>query len=157
MGRLDGKVCIVTGASGGIGAKTAEFYGREGAKVVLAARRENYLNAVAKKVRDAGGEALVVVTDIRDKAQAEALVEKTVSNIKAVKARGASVILVTNDDALREDPEICDHLVRVPRCPAVLSPSLSIVPMQLLAYYVSVMRGCDVDKPRNLAKSVTVE
>ena len=77
MGRLDGKVCIVTGASGGIGAKTAEFYGREGAKVVLAARRENYLNAVAKKVRDAGGEALVVVTDIRDKAQAEALVEKT--------------------------------------------------------------------------------
>ena len=86
-----------------------------------------------------------------------ALVEKTVSNIKAVKARGASVILVTNDDALREDPEICDHLVRVPRCPAVLSPSLSIVPMQLLAYYVSVMRGCDVDKPRNLAKSVTVE
>ena len=78
MGRLDGKVCIVTGASGGIGAKTAEFYGREGAKVVLAARRENYLNAVAKKVRDAGGEALVVVTDIRDKAQAEALVEKTV-------------------------------------------------------------------------------
>ena len=86
-----------------------------------------------------------------------ALMEKTVSNIKAVKARGASVILLTNDDALREDPEICDHLVRIPKTAAALSASLSIVPMQLFAYYVSVMRGCDVDKPRNLAKSVTVE
>ena len=86
-----------------------------------------------------------------------ALTEKTVSNIKSVKARGASVILVTNDPALGADPEVCDHLVRLPQCPPVLSASLSIVPMQFFAYSMAVCRGCDVDKPRNLAKSVTVE
>ncbi len=85
------------------------------------------------------------------------LTGKTLSNVKSVKARGASVILVTNDPALRENPEFCDHLVRAPICPPLLSPSLSILPMQLLGYYTAVMRGCDVDKPRNLAKSVTVE
>ena len=86
-----------------------------------------------------------------------ALTEKTVSNIKSVKARGASVILVTNDPALGEDSEVCDHLVRLPQCPSALSASLSIVPMQFFAYSMAVSRGCDVDKPRNLAKSVTVE
>ena len=86
-----------------------------------------------------------------------ALTEKTVSNVKSVKARGASVVLVTSDQRLREDPEICDHLVRIPPVSPQLSASLSILPMQLLAYYTAVIRGCDVDKPRNLAKSVTVE
>ena len=85
------------------------------------------------------------------------LFEKIISNVKTVKARGASVILVTNNEEFKEDPEICDHLVRIPACPAELSASLSILPMQLLAYYVGVYRGCDIDKPRNLAKSVTVE
>ena len=86
-----------------------------------------------------------------------ALTEKTVSNVKSVKARGASVVLVTSDQRLREDPEICDHLVRIPAVSPQFSASLSILPMQLLAYYTAVIRGCDVDKPRNLAKSVTVE
>lgn len=86
-----------------------------------------------------------------------ALVEKTISNVKSVKARGASVVLVTNDPRLEEDPEICDHLVRIPQTEPLFSASLSILPMQLLAYYTAVIRGCDVDKPRNLAKSVTVE
>ncbi len=86
-----------------------------------------------------------------------ALTEKTVSNVKSVKARGASVVLVTSDQHLQEDPEICDHLVRIPAVNPQLSASLSILPMQLLAYYTAVIRGCDVDKPRNLAKSVTVE
>lgn len=86
-----------------------------------------------------------------------ALLEKTVSNVKSVKARGASVVLVTSDQRLREDPEICDHLVRIPAVSPQFSASLSILPMQLLAYYTAVIRGCDVDKPRNLAKSVTVE
>ena len=85
------------------------------------------------------------------------LLEKTVSNVKSVKARGATVILVTNNEEFAPDAEICDHLVRIPACPAELSASLSILPMQLLAYYVGVYRGCDIDKPRNLAKSVTVE
>ncbi len=86
-----------------------------------------------------------------------ALLEKTVSNVKSVKARGASVVLVTSDQCLQEDPEICDHLVRIPAVSPQFSASLSILPMQLLAYYTAVIRGCDVDKPRNLAKSVTVE
>ena len=86
-----------------------------------------------------------------------ALTEKTVSNVKSVKARGASVVLVTSDQRLQEDPEICDHLVRIPAVSPQFSASLSILPMQLLAYYTAVIRGCDVDKPRNLAKSVTVE
>ena len=86
-----------------------------------------------------------------------ALLGKTVSNVKSVKARGASVVLVTSDQRLQEDPEICDHLVRIPAVSPQFSASLSILPMQLLAYYTAVIRGCDVDKPRNLAKSVTVE
>ena len=83
--------------------------------------------------------------------------EKSISNIKSVKARGAKVILLTNDKDFEADPEICDHLVRIPGCLPELSASLSIIPMQFLSYYVGVYRGCDIDKPRNLAKSVTVE
>lgn len=86
-----------------------------------------------------------------------ALTEKTISNVKSVKARGASVVLVTNDSQLQPDGEVCDHLVRIPEVDPIFSASLSILPMQLLAYYTAVIRGCDVDKPRNLAKSVTVE
>lgn len=82
--------------------------------------------------------------------------EKTLSNIKSVKARGANVILVTNKN-VTPDPEICDHIIQIPKTIAELSASLSIVPMQLLAYYIGVYRGCDIDMPRNLAKSVTVE
>lgn len=82
--------------------------------------------------------------------------EKTLSNIKSVKARGANVILVTNKN-VAPDPEICDHVIKIPKTIAELSASLSIVPMQLLAYYIGVYRGCDIDMPRNLAKSVTVE
>lgn len=85
-----------------------------------------------------------------------ALYEKIVSNIQSVKARGASVIMVTNGD-YQADGTVCDHVVRLPACPAELAASLSIVPLQLLAYSIGVHRGCDIDKPRNLAKSVTVE
>ncbi|MBQ2865326.1 MAG: glutamine--fructose-6-phosphate transaminase (isomerizing) [Clostridia bacterium] len=84
------------------------------------------------------------------------LLEKTVSNVKSVKARGADVILVTNSD-FEPDGEVCDHVIKIPACPAEISASLSIVPMQLFSYYVGAARGCDIDKPRNLAKSVTVE
>ena len=73
-----------------------------------------------------------------------------------LKARGASVILVT-ERQMEADPEICDFVVQVPACDPALSASLSIVPMQLFSYYMGVYRGCDIDKPRNLAKSVTVE
>ena len=84
------------------------------------------------------------------------LYEKTVSNIREVTSRGAEVILIAGSD-FSGDESACRHVVRLPECPALFSASLSIVPLQLLAYYVAVERSCDVDKPRNLAKSVTVE
>ena len=84
------------------------------------------------------------------------LYEKTVSNIREVTSRGAEVILIAESD-FSGDESACRHVVRLPECPALFSASLSIVPLQLLAYYVAVERSCDVDKPRNLAKSVTVE
>ncbi|MGE4548513.1 MAG: glutamine--fructose-6-phosphate transaminase (isomerizing) [Intestinibacillus sp.] len=85
-----------------------------------------------------------------------ALYEKTVSNIREVVSRGASVILVTTED-FDGDASACQQVIRLPKCRSDFSASLSIVPLQLLAYYISVQLGLDVDKPRNLAKSVTVE
>ena len=84
------------------------------------------------------------------------LLEKTVSNIKEVKARGAMTIVICDEQA-DIDREAADYLIRVPRITEMLMPMIATVPMQLLAYYTSVNKGNDVDKPRNLAKSVTVE
>ena len=84
------------------------------------------------------------------------LLEKTVSNIKEVKARGARTIVICDKQA-DIDREAADYLIRVPRISEMLMPMIATVPMQLLAYYTSVNKGNDVDKPRNLAKSVTVE
>jgi len=82
--------------------------------------------------------------------------EKTISNLKEVKARSGIVIaLATEGD--NEIKEAADHVLYVPPAPDELSPILEIVPLQLLAYHIAVRRGCDVDQPRNLAKSVTVE
>lgn len=85
-----------------------------------------------------------------------ALYDKTVSNIKEVKARGAMVILVCDEEA-QVGADVADMIVRVPKIEESLMPMLAAVPLQLIAYYTSVHRGNDVDKPRNLAKSVTVE
>lgn len=85
-----------------------------------------------------------------------ALVDKTVSNIKEAKARGALALAICSDD-VTIDPEAVDATVTVPVIEDVLAPMLAVVPLQLVAYYTSVLRGNDVDKPRNLAKSVTVE
>jgi glucosamine--fructose-6-phosphate aminotransferase (isomerizing) len=82
--------------------------------------------------------------------------ERTISNIKEAKARGATIIaLVTEGD--REVRAMADHLVVLPHTSGTLSTILEAVPLQLLAYHIGVLRGCDVDQPRNLAKSVTVE
>ena len=84
------------------------------------------------------------------------LYEKSVSNIKEVKARDGIVIaVVTENDRLAR--EASDHLIELPPAPELLVPLLEILPLQLLAYHIAVRRGCDVDQPRNLAKSVTVE
>jgi len=82
--------------------------------------------------------------------------EKTISNLKEVKARSGVVIAIaTEGDS--EIKESADHVLYIPHAPEVLAPILEIVPLQLLAYHIAVRRGCDVDQPRNLAKSVTVE
>jgi glucosamine--fructose-6-phosphate aminotransferase (isomerizing) len=82
--------------------------------------------------------------------------EKIISNIHEVKSRGGKVISITND----ADNEICrisDKCIFVPETNSYLTTVLTAVPVQLLAYHIGVLRGCDVDQPRNLAKSVTVE
>jgi len=86
----------------------------------------------------------------------EALFEKTLSNIVEVKARGAKVLGIANEGHTEISKE-ADETLYIPRTLPLLTPALSAVPLQLLAYHVSVARGNDVDKPRNLAKSVTVE
>ena len=82
--------------------------------------------------------------------------EKTISNAKETKSRGARVILFTTRDAVVPDG-VADYVVRLDEYEGLLMPLQLIVPLQLFAYYMAVLRGCDVDKPRNLAKSVTVE
>lgn len=82
--------------------------------------------------------------------------EKTISNAKETKSRGAKVLLFTTQDAVVPDG-VADYVVRLDDYDDLLMPLQLIVPLQLFAYYMAVLRGCDVDKPRNLAKSVTVE
>jgi glucosamine--fructose-6-phosphate aminotransferase (isomerizing) len=86
----------------------------------------------------------------------ETLYEKMVNNIKEVKARGAKVMAIVPEGRAEMD-KIADYVVHIPNTEEILFPVLTIIPLQLLAYYVAVEKGCDVDKPRNLAKSVTVE
>src|ERR1039457_58123 len=100
----------------------------------------------------------VVIIATRDANDPDSMLryEKTMSNLKEVKARSGVVIaLATEGD--EEIKESADHVLYVPTAPEELSPILEIVPLQLLAYHIAVRRGCDVDQPRNLAKSVTVE
>lgn len=82
------------------------------------------------------------------------LVEKTVSNIQEVITRGAKTLVVTNQDI---DDTMFDVVIHIPKTNTLISPILSVIPLQLLSYYISKEKGLDVDKPRNLAKSVTVE
>ena len=86
----------------------------------------------------------------------EDLYKKTLSNIVEVKSRGAFVIAVTNEGNA-EIEESCDYVIYIPGTNKYFTNSLAVIPLQLFAYYISIGRGCDVDKPRNLAKSVTVE
>lgn len=85
-----------------------------------------------------------------------ALYEKTISNIKEVKARGAKVLAVCFENC-SVPKDIVDEVICLPEADGLFSPILAVMPMQLFAYYMAVEKGCDVDKPRNLAKSVTVE
>ncbi len=85
------------------------------------------------------------------------LFEKTLANVREVKARGADVLCIIPEGMEKQTKQVADSFITVPRVHPVLRPSVSLIPLQVFAYYVAVNRGCDVDKPRNLAKSVTVE
>ncbi|GJM74580.1 hypothetical protein HMSSN036_67960 [Paenibacillus macerans] len=87
----------------------------------------------------------------------DTVLEKTVSNIKEVKARGADVMAITHEEHVPDLLKSVDQALAIPQTLPLLTPALSVVPLQLLAYYAALARGNDVDKPRNLAKSVTVE
>jgi len=99
---------------------------------------------------------VVIATCDREDELSRVRYEKTCSNLKEVKARSGKVIALATegDDDIKE---AADHVLYIPAAPEELSPILEIVPLQLLAYHIAVRRGCDVDQPRNLAKSVTVE
>ena len=96
MSRLEGKVAIITGGNSGVGAATAKLFAKEGAKVVISARREAQLKDVADAILEAGGEVLPVVTDIYKKGDADKLVAK------AVEAYGKVDILINNAGVLEE-------------------------------------------------------
>ena len=85
------------------------------------------------------------------------LFQKAMSNVVEVKSRGADVLALTTDSHREEMGRTADAVVTIPDIHELMLPSLGVVPLQLFAYYVALMRGCDIDKPRNLAKSVTVE
>jgi len=101
----------------------------------------------------------VVVLATRDPESDESRVryEKTLSNIQEVKARAGIVVAVVCEGDAEEVRPTVDHLVVIPPTSELLLPIMEIIPLQLIAYHIAVRRGCDVDQPRNLAKSVTVE
>jgi glucosamine--fructose-6-phosphate aminotransferase (isomerizing) len=100
----------------------------------------------------------VVVLATSDEHSPESVLryEKTLSNIQEVTARSGRVIAVATEGN-KQIRELVEHVIYVPQAPELLAPLIEVVPLQLLAYYIAVRRGCDVDQPRNLAKSVTVE
>jgi glucosamine--fructose-6-phosphate aminotransferase (isomerizing) len=100
----------------------------------------------------------VVVLATNDEKSPESMLryEKTLSNIQEVTARSGRVIAVATEGN-KQLNDLVEHVIYVPQAPELLAPLLEVVPLQLLAYYIAVRRGCDVDQPRNLAKSVTVE
>ena len=85
------------------------------------------------------------------------LLDKSMSNVVEVKARGAEVLAITTESFREKMEKTADGTIAVPDIHPIVQPSLGVVPLQLFAYYVALQRGCDIDKPRNLAKSVTVE
>lgn len=97
------------------------------------------------------GTMVVAVTTVRH------LFDKTIANVREVTARGGEVLCLTLEDLAEEAAKQAHSVVAVPVVDSLMQPSLALVPLQLLGYYIAVNRGCDVDKPRNLAKSVTVE
>ncbi len=126
----------------------------------LKLKEVSYIHAEAYAAGELKHGALALVTEnvpvIALATQAN-IFEKTLSNIKEVKARQGSVLAVVFEDQEDSISSEVDKVYALPGCNSLIAPILAVVPLQLLAYYTAIKRGCDVDKPRNLAKSVTVE
>ena len=100
---------------------------------------------------------VVLVTRDPESGESRLRYEKTISNIQEVKARSGIVIAIACEQDAEEIGKMADYLIPIPATTELLLPILEIIPLQLLAYHIAIRRGCDVDQPRNLAKSVTVE
>jgi glucosamine--fructose-6-phosphate aminotransferase (isomerizing) len=100
---------------------------------------------------------VVIATRDPNDEMSNVLYEKTLSNLQEVKAREGKVIAVACENDAHEVAKVADHVITIGTTDELLLPILEVVPLQLLAYHIAVRRGCDVDQPRNLAKSVTVE
>jgi glucosamine--fructose-6-phosphate aminotransferase (isomerizing) len=119
----------------------------------------SYIHAEAYAAGELKHGTLALITEgvpVVALATQDILLEKLISNVKEIKARDGIVIgLCLGQSDLVDDA--CDHVINLPEAPSFVAPLLSVVPLQLFAYYIAAARGCDIDKPRNLAKSVTVE
>ena len=96
-----------------------------------------------------GTPVVAIITD-------DDIASKTISNVKEVKSRGANVILITNND-LQDDKELFNEKIVMPKVNSLFQPLLAVIPLQMIAYELAKLKGCSIDKPKNLAKSVTVE
>lgn len=117
----------------------------------------SYINSVAYQAGELKHGTISLIekdTPVIAIATNDELLEKTISNIKEVKARGAKVIFITNSDVTGD---FYDYIIKIPKVCEALQPILTVIPLQLIAYEVAKLNNCDIDKPRNLAKSVTVE
>ncbi|MCX6740807.1 MAG: SIS domain-containing protein, partial [Candidatus Parcubacteria bacterium] len=94
---------------------------------------------------------VVLVTDTED-----VIYQKVISNIEEVRARGGRIIAIATEGN-EQIKNLAQETIFIPQTNGILTPLISVIPLQLLAYHMAVLRGCDIDKPRNLAKSVTVE
>ena len=120
-------------------------------------RDRSYINSVAYQAGELKHGTISLITKntpVIAIATDTNLIEKTISNIKETKARGAYVILISNE---LPKEEFYDNLIFIPKVHPIFESILTIIPLQLLAYKVAKDNGCDIDQPRNLAKSVTVE
>ena len=125
----------------------------------LKLKETSYVHAEAYAAGELKHGPLALITEgvpVVALATQEDLLEKLVSNVRGVKTRGGAVVGVSLGQSDLVD-ETCDHVFRLPKAPSFVGPLLSVVALQLFAYYMSCARGCDVDMPRNLTKSVTVE
>jgi len=123
----------------------------------LKLKETSYINAVSFQAGELKHGTISLITDgtpVISVCTDENIFSKTISNIKEVKARNAFVLLVTNEDF---DADFYDKKIVLPKVHDLIMPILTVIPLQLIAYEVAYLRGCDIDKPRNLAKSVTVE